>query len=66
MTEEQPNKIGRIAVIEHKGHLYVANVMDMVAGTDRIKRVRIQRDLYLQGTVLMPGQYTFMEWGDDD
>jgi hypothetical protein len=66
MTEEKPNKIGRIAVIEHQNKLYVANVLDLVAGTDRIKRVRIQRDLYLQGKVLMPGQYEFVEWGDDD
>lgn len=66
MTAEKPNTIGRMAVIRHEGELYQATIIDLVAGTDRAKRVRIQRDLYKQGTVLMPGQYEFIEWADDD
>lgn len=63
---DDQNPIGRIAVIAYNGGLYVANVMDTIAGTNRMKRVRIQRDANLQGTVLMPGQYEFREWADDD
>ncbi len=69
MTEVEStttSPIGRMAVIEHNGTLYQANVLDLVAGTNRMKRVRIQRDVHLQGTVLMPGQYSFKEWADDD
>lgn len=61
-----PGNIGRLAAIGYQGKCYVANVLDQVAGTTQPKRVRIQYDCFLQGKVLMPGEYQFMEWADDD
>jgi len=55
-----------MAAIVYKGQCYVANVIDQVAGTTTPKRVRIAFDANLQGTVLMPGQYEFKDWADDD
>lgn len=63
---EEHGNIGRLAVIVHDGKCYVANVLDQVAGSTVPKRVRVQHDPFLQGTVLMPGQYEFKEWADDD
>lgn len=61
-----PGCIGRLAAIGHGGKCYVATVIDQVAGTTKPKRVRIQRDPFLQGEVLQPHEYTFLEWADDD
>ena len=54
-TETQTN-IGRMAIIAYSGKRYEANVIDLVTGTTKPKRVRIQNDPFLQGTVLMPSQ----------
>jgi len=64
--EHDAGTIGRTAVIVYGGSLYTAQVIDNVAGTDTPKRVRIVRDAEKQGTVLMPGQYSFKDWADDD
>jgi hypothetical protein len=61
-----PGNIGRIAVIVHRGKCYIANVLDQIAGTTSPKRVRVQHDPFLQGTVLMPGEYEFKEWTESD
>jgi hypothetical protein len=58
--------IGRTAVVVHQDRCYLAEVIDQVAGTHLPKRVRIRHDLYLEGRVLMPSQYQFKEWSDDD
>ncbi len=60
------NVIGRIAAIEYQGKCYLARVIDMLAGTSRPKRMRIQNDPFLQDTVVMPGQYTFKCWTDEE
>lgn len=65
MTTVAPTNIGRMAVIGYMGHQYLGNVLDLVAGTQCPKRIRIQFDPMLQGKVLMPGQYEFIEWKDD-
>lgn len=65
-VEHDHGNIGRMAAIVYKDKCYVANVIDQVAGTTKPKRVRIQFDPELQGEVLMPGQYQFKEWADDD
>lgn len=64
-VEHDRGNIGRMAVVVHNEKCYVANVLDQVAGTTIPKRVRVQYDPFLQGTVLMPGQYEFKEWADD-
>lgn len=64
--KQEAGNIGRMAVIVHVGKCYVANVLDQVAGTTIPKRVRVQYDAELQGEVLMPDQYEFKEWADDD
>jgi len=58
--------VGRMAVVVYQGKCYVGNVLDQVSGTTTPKRIRIQYDPFLQGEVLMPGQYEFKEWADDD
>jgi hypothetical protein len=58
--------IGRTAVIVHGDECFTAQVIDNIAGTDRPKRVRIINDASKGGTVLMPSQYTFKDWADDD
>lgn len=62
----EPSNIGRFAAIVYNGQCYIGNVLDLQTGTTLPKRVRIQHDPFLQGTVLMPGQYEFKEWTDDD
>lgn len=64
--EHDAGNIGRMAAIVYQGKCYTANVLDQVFGTTQPKRVRIQFDPFLQGTVLMPGEYEFKEWADDD
>lgn len=64
-VEQDHGNIGRMAIVLFQEHLYQANVLDQVAGTTIPKRVRVQYDPWMQGTVLMPGQYEFKEWADD-
>lgn len=61
-----PGVIGRTAIIVHEGKCYTATVIDQVAGTEQPKRVRIQCDVTMQGKVLMPGQYVFKDWTEDE
>lgn len=56
--------IGRWVVVVHRGLQRVGTVMDQVAGTDRPKRVRIQRG-DLQGQVVGLGEYDFLRWLED-
>jgi hypothetical protein len=65
-TTETRSNIGRFAVIAYKGKCYTGNVLDLVAGTSRPKRIRIQNDPFLQGTVVMPSEYQFKEWAPLD
>jgi hypothetical protein len=60
------NIIGRTAAIEYQGRCYLAKVIDLIAGTARPKRMRIANDVVLQGTVVMPSQYTFKCWTDEE
>ncbi len=55
-----------MAVVVVGNHCYVGNVVDLVAGTDTPKRIRIQYDLERQGDVLMPSEYQFKQWSDSD
>ncbi len=55
------NNIGRWAVVLHDNLLHVGTCMDLVAGTDRPKRIRIQRG-QLQGKVIQPCDYVFKDW----
>jgi len=68
MTDVQvdPGVIGRSAVIVHEGKCYLATVIDQTPGPNTPKRVRITCDLSMQGKVLMPGQYKFKIWADDE
>lgn len=56
--KEKANCIGSWVVIYHDDELHIGTVMDLVAGTNTPKRVRIQRG-YLQGEVVQPHQYKF-------
>lgn len=56
--------IGRWAEIVHDGRMHVGTVIDVVAGTDKPKRIRIQRGSK-QGEVVMPGEYQFRGWLDE-
>jgi hypothetical protein len=64
-VQVERGNIGRMAVVVYDGKCYVGNVLDLVAGTTFPKRIRVQYDPFLQGKVLMPGQYEFKEWSDD-
>jgi hypothetical protein len=68
----KPNNIGRFACIEVAGpdgrplRVY-GNVLDLVAGTDLPKRIRIQRGYpELHGQVVQPGQYHFCWFSDEE
>ncbi|CAK0765722.1 hypothetical protein CCP3SC15_3330003 [Gammaproteobacteria bacterium] len=72
-TEAPRSCAGRMAVvvwrapgnINHK--CYVGNVVDFnPEDPTKPKRVRIQQDLCWQGQVLMPGDYTFKCWVDEE
>jgi hypothetical protein len=64
LVEDTPGNIGRVALVNHKGFVYRVTVLDQVYGTTIPKRVRAQnRDL--QGQVLQPREYEFLEWEDD-
>ena len=53
-----PNNIGRMAEIRVQGHVVVGNVIDLVAGTDYPKRIRIQHGFpELHGSIVRPGEY---------
>jgi hypothetical protein len=64
-VDHDHGNIGRMAAIVHNGKCYIGNVLDQVDGTTFPKRIRVQYDPFLQGVVLMPGQYEFKEWADD-
>ena len=68
MTEmAERSVVGRFAVVVHEGQCRVVSVMDAVAGEPGTpKRVRIQRDVARQGEVLMPSQYRFKCWADEE
>lgn len=56
--------IGRWIVLMHDGYLHVGTVMDKVAGTNKPKRVRIQRGP-LFGEVVQPHEYEFRGFLED-
>lgn len=58
----KPSSIGRLATIRHNGKLYTASIIDVVAGTGKAKRVRIQGDKGMAGAVLMPNSYDIVEF----
>jgi hypothetical protein len=58
--------IGCTAVIEYMGKCYLAKVIDKMAFSSRPKRMRISHDVHLQGVVVMPSQYTFKCWADEE
>lgn len=68
--EEERTNIGRLARIslqKYQGEHLVGNVIDLVAGTNNPKRIRIQRgNPKLQGQVVMPGEYCFLGWADEE
>jgi len=62
-----PNNIGRFAMIEVGEQSLVGNVIDLVHGTDRPKRIRIQHgDPALHGSVVQPHEYKFKWWCDEE
>jgi hypothetical protein len=62
-----PNNIGRFAVIYVNGERLYGNVLDLVAGTDTPKRIRIQSgNPALVGDVVQPHQYKFVGWADEE
>ena len=56
------NQIGRTVSLRHKSHLLWGIVLDQVGGTNRIKRVRIQSKGRFRGKVLMPSEYSVLEF----
>jgi len=65
-----PN-LGRFAAIwvttNGVRHILYGTVMDVVTGTDQPKRIRVQRgDPALAGEVLMPNEYEFAWWADEE
>lgn len=69
-STEQRTNIGRFARVRlHKyhGQVLVGNVLDLVAGTKDPKRIRIQRgDPSLHGLVVVPTEYDFIGWADEE
>lgn len=61
MTATKPRNIGRWAVVLHDNALHIGTVIDLVAGTSKPKRIRIQRG-QCQGNVLQPHEYKFKNW----
>lgn len=62
-----PNNIGRFAEIKVDGQLVVGNVLDLVAGTDKPKRIRIQHGLPSRhGDVVQPHEYEFLWFCDEE
>ena len=66
------NNIGRMArlhlTVEEGNRIVYGNVLDLVAGTNQPKRVRIQTGgpFSRQGDVVMPHQYAFLGWADEE
>lgn len=54
----EKNCIGSWVSIVHQDSMHVGTVLDLVAGTNTPKRIRIQRGA-LQGEVVQPHEYTF-------
>ena len=63
---DEQSCIGRYCVVAWNNRAWVCNVLDMVAGTNTPKRVRIQQHALLQGRVLQPSEYTFKQWADEE
>jgi hypothetical protein len=61
-----PSNIGRTLAIVFEEKCYQATVLDLVAGSETPKRVRVINDPFLQGRVLFPSQYQFKAWTDGD
>jgi hypothetical protein len=62
-----PSNIGRIAIIDVQGHRLYGNVMDLIHGTDKPKRIRIQHGaMQWQGNVVQPHEYVFIGWADEE
>lgn len=61
MTITKSNNIGRWVVVLHDNMLHVGTVIDLVAGTNKPKRIRVQRGP-CQGNVLQPYEYVFKNW----
>lgn len=63
----KPNNIGRFAAIRVHGQILYGTIIDLVARTNQAKRIRIQRgDPTLAGSVVMPGQYDFLWYADEE
>lgn len=70
-TQGTKTNIGRWVCLKVTKHGYgqrvYGTVMDLVAGTDRPKRIRIQRgDPSLAGEVVQPGEYEFCWFADEE
>ena len=68
----KPNNVGRFACIDvplaegHCARVY-GNILDLIAGTDLPKRIRVQRGFpSLHGQVVTPGQYQFCWFADEE
>lgn len=54
--------IGRTAIVRYNKSMYGVTVMDAIHDTNKAKRVRIQTKGPLQGKVLVPSEYTLIEF----
>ena len=65
---EVRSNIGRMACITLlTGEQVYGNVLDLVHGTNKPKRIRIQHGLPARhGDVVMPGEYHFGWWADEE
>jgi hypothetical protein len=71
LTPEQIKRsnVGRMACIRLRpGHQTVyGNVLDLVAGTSKPKRIRVQHGLpEKHGQVAFPSEYEFLWWADEE
>jgi hypothetical protein len=57
------NVIGRAAIVRSKGKLYSGYFIDATLDNEP-KRFRVQSKGQMQGEVLMPHDYTLMEFND--
>jgi hypothetical protein len=61
----EKNCIGAWVAVVHQDSLHVGTVLDLVAGTNTPKRIRIQRGP-LQGDVVQPHEYQFKAFLKDE
>ncbi len=54
--------IGRTAIVRYNKAMYGATVIDAMHQTNKAKRIRIQTKGPLQGKVLVPSEYTLIEF----